>query len=314
MVRAWSGSGSIVSEDGLILTNAHVVLPDKVYGDIDALEVSLTIDDDQPPQPTFLAETVVADPDLDIAVIKIVSTLNGNPVDADILRNLPVVELGDSDRLALGDELFILGYPGIGGENITMTSGRVAGFTNEPGVKGRAYIKTNATIAGGNSGGLAADKDGSLMGIPTQLGYGGDDQYVDCRVLADTNGDGEINSDDGCVPTGGFINALRPINLALPLLQQAQAGIVSLPTREPGRAPIEIPANAGEALFADDFSDEASGWSVGEEDATAIDYRNGQIVIDVHEANFVGWTNPDLSFDDLDIEVDVQRLAGPADN
>ncbi|HKZ84885.1 MAG TPA: protein kinase [Anaerolineae bacterium] len=310
---AWSGSGSIVTPDGLILTNAHVVLPDKVYGTVDGLEIWLTFQEDAAPEPTFLAQTVVADPDLDLAVVKIISDLDGNPVDPDTL-NLPAVELGDSDELSMGAEVFILGYPGIGGENITLTNGRVAGFTNAPGVKGRAFVKTDATIAGGNSGGLAADASGRLIGIPTQLGYGGDDQYVDCRVLADTNGDGAIDERDGCVPTGGFINALRPINMAVPLIRQAQAGIVSLPTVEPEREPIPTPANAGEVLFSDDFSSPDSGWSEDEDEDTAARYEDGHMVIDVFTQNYVGWTNPGQSFDDVDVEVDTQYLGGPLDN
>ena len=311
--RAWSGSGSIVTPDGLILTNAHVVLPDKVYGNVDGLEVWLTFEEDAAPVPTFLAQTVVANPDLDLAVIKIISDLEGKPVDPGAL-NLPAVQLGDSDELSMGAEVFILGYPGIGGENITLTNGRVAGFTNAPGVKGRAFVKTDATIAGGNSGGLAADASGRLIGVPTQLGYGGDDQYVDCRVLADTNGDGVIDDQDGCVPTGGFINALRPINLAVPLIQQAQAGIVSVPTVEPAREPVAAPANAGDVLFTDDFSSPGSGWSEDEDEDTAARYEDGRMVVDVFTQNYVGWTNPGQTFDDVDVEVDTQYLAGPLDN
>jgi hypothetical protein len=49
-------------------------------------------------------------------------------------------------------------------------------------------------------------------------------QTVDCRSLADTDRDGDIDGDDNCVPVGGFINALRPINLALPLIEAAIQG------------------------------------------------------------------------------------------
>jgi S1-C subfamily serine protease len=313
LVRTWSGSGSIITSDGLILTNAHVVLPDKVYGDVDALEVWLTFEQDQPPVPTFRAETVVADADLDIAVIKIVADIDGDPVDP-VTLNLPAVPLGDSDALSLGDQLYILGFPGIGGENITLTNGRVAGFTNEPAVKGRAFIKTDATIAGGNSGGLASDEIGRLVGIPTQLGYGGDDQYVDCRVLADTNGDGVVNAADGCVPTGGFINALRPIKLALPLIQQAKAGIVSVPTLEPVREAIPTPVNAGEVLFTDDFSDESSGWGTSADGNAVQQYQNGRLLIEVIAKDYNGWSTAGLDYDDVDVEVSAQRLGGPLDN
>ena len=62
--------------------------------------------------------------------------------------------LGDSDALHLGDDILILGYPGIGGETITLTRGEVSGFhLCKRGYGNRAFIKTSATIAGGNSGG-----------------------------------------------------------------------------------------------------------------------------------------------------------------
>ena len=65
--------------------------------------------------------------------------------------NLPAIVLGDSEELRLGERISIFGYPGIGGETVTFTSGNVSGFSNEKGVRDkRAWIKTDATIAGGN--------------------------------------------------------------------------------------------------------------------------------------------------------------------
>ena len=225
--RTWSGSGSIISPDGLILTNAHVVLPDEIFP-VDALQVWVTVAADQPPVPSYYAAVLQADRALDLAVIRISSDINYNALNFATL-DLPAVALADSDLLEIGQDLIILGYPGIGGATITLTSGKVAGFTGEPAFGERAFIKTSATIAGGNSGGLAANERGELVGVPTQLGYGGNDQFVDCRVLADTNGDGRVDDRDACVPTGGFINALRPVNLARPMIERARAGQISVP-------------------------------------------------------------------------------------
>lgn len=150
---AWWGSGTIISADGLILTNAHVVLddgPDIVH----ALRVQLTESSDTPPVAMYYADILQADAKLDLAVIKINRDLNGSQVDNATL-NLPAVPLGDSNTLQLGDNLTILGYPGIGGETITLTRGDVSGFTSDPDYGNRAFIKTSATISGGNSGGLA---------------------------------------------------------------------------------------------------------------------------------------------------------------
>lgn len=227
----WSGSGTIVSADGLILTNCHVANPAAMWGsdyDYDVLIVALTTKSDDPPTPTFIAEVAQYDPQLDLAVIRLTGYLDGSKFDATKL-NLPFLEVGDSDELEIGDTVTIFGYPGIGGETITLTSGNVSGFSKESGVSGRAWIKTDATIAGGNSGGTAVNDNGILIGVPTQGGSGGEGDIVDCRQIADTNGDGRIDEKDVCVPMGGFINALRPVNLAMSMIQAASRGIVAPP-------------------------------------------------------------------------------------
>ncbi|MFM8321294.1 MAG: hypothetical protein ACKOC5_10295, partial [Chloroflexota bacterium] len=105
----------------------------------------------------------------------------------------------------------------------------------------RSYIKTSGSISGGTSGGLAMDANGFLLAIPTQLGSGlkNDDALVDCRVIVDTNNDGSVDTRDACIPVGGFINAMRPIHLALPLIEQARALMLAeaLGTREPTETP-----------------------------------------------------------------------------
>ena len=215
----WSGSGSVIGPDGLILTNAHVV--DNRYGEYTDLGIALLRRSDQPPDLAYLAEIVAVDYALDLAVVRIVSDLTGNPVQLE----LPYVALGDSDLVEIGDRLQILGYPGIGGDTITFTEGVVSGFTSERSVAGRAWIKTDATIAGGNSGGLAANAAGELIGIPTRASSGAEQaDIVDCRPVADTNRDGVVDERDTCVPIGGFINGLRPINLARPLIEAALGG------------------------------------------------------------------------------------------
>ncbi len=308
----WSGSGSIISVDGYILTNAHVVLADKYY-DVYGLLVALTGAEDEPPKPTYRAETIIFDEDLDLAIIRVVTDLNGNSLDYATL-NLPAIGLGNSDEVGLGASLRIIGYPGIGGETITLTGGEVAGFTSETGVKGRAYIKTSATIAGGNSGGAGIDDEGRLIGVPTQLGYGGDDEIVDCRVLADTNNDGVIDNHDACIPTGGFINALRPINLAKPLIQRALSGetmaqATPAPT-EVAREPISLPDNAGQVLFEDDFSTDKGVWGV----IDGLSIKDNQFSFRVEQASDYIWSTFGGDYDDLDYQVDTRKLGGPDNN
>lgn len=214
----WTGSGSVISPEGLILTNAHVV--DNRFDEYTDLGVAITGRTDEPPELLYLADIAAVDYGLDLAVIRIATDMEGNSV----MPNLPFVEIGDSDDLGIGAALRIFGYPGIGGDTITFTEGAVSGFTQERGVEGRAWIKTDATIAGGNSGGMAVDPLGHLIGVPTRASAGDENSaIVDCRPVADTNRDGTIDEFDTCVPIGGFINGLRPVNLANPLIEAALA-------------------------------------------------------------------------------------------
>jgi S1-C subfamily serine protease len=231
----WGGSGSIVSKDGLILTNAHLIeQPMNIRADF--YLISITENPAAPPVDMYFAEPLIVDEDLDLAVLRIVTDLKYNPVDPDAL-NLTPVQLGDSSTLELGDPLIILGYPGIGGDTVTLTRGDVGGFTLSRKLTEPAFIKTSATISGGTSGGMAVDEFGRLVAVPTQLGYGqSEGDFVDCRVAADTNGDGKINEKDDCIPVGGFINALRPINLAKPLIERAQ-GLTTLSGGEASPSP-----------------------------------------------------------------------------
>lgn len=299
----WTGSGTVISPDGLILTNAHVVLPDR-YFNVDALAVAFTLQEDQPPEALYYAEVLQADATLDIAVIQITADLDDVAVGPDDL-DLPFVPLGDADSLRLGDAVTILGYPGIGGETITLTRGEVSGFTSEEGRGDRAFIKTSATIAGGNSGGLAADADGYLIGVPTQLGYGGDDQYVDCRVLADTNRDGIVDENDNCIPTGGFINALRPVNLALPLIEAAQEGLVQVVGLDDAPLP---PASgmpeAGEILNIYDFSFYDAYWEL-DSDVGSIQYVGEELHFEMWESSVYVWQFDGYTYEDVIIDVDA---------
>ncbi|MBW6467115.1 MAG: serine protease [Brevefilum sp.] len=279
LVQGWTGSGTVISEDGLILTNAHVVFSDRFF-EVADLVVSITTAQDQPPEPMFFADVVQGDARLDLAVIKVRSDLEGNPANFSALGIEPV-KIGQAESLQLGDPIVILGYPGIGGETITLTRGEVSGFTAEAPYGNRAFIKTSATIAGGNSGGLAATPQGEIIGIPTQVGSGElEGVIVDCRPLADTNRDGVIDERDNCVPTGGFINALRPINLAQPLIEAALAGQVAIIEETDPEEPQEMEPE-GELVLFDDFSDNRNDWFVGDFTEGNVEITDGQLVISV---------------------------------
>ncbi len=224
------GSGTVLTADGLILTNYHVVDVSDLVQEVknqknitileDKMVVLFTRQPDQPPVAMFIADVVDTLPDLDLALVRISSDLSGEPVDPDSL-NLPFIELGDSDTVEIEDVLRIYGYPTIGGNTITFTRGNVSGFDSEEGIEGRAWIKTDATISGGNSGGTALNDAGQLVGVPTQAAVTSAPNVADCRRIQDTNGDGRIDDTDTCIPIGGFINALRPVNLAREMIAEA---------------------------------------------------------------------------------------------
>ncbi len=222
LVPVWGGSGTVISEDGLVLTNAHVVTDmfDEVGLDgapMDALVIAVTTREDRPPTPKYFAEVVAYDRQLDLALLQITADLNGRRVDAKDL-NLSPVKLGDSDELHLGDDLYVFGYPTIGKGYITFTSGRVSGFESTELPNGdlvRTWIRTDTTIAGGNSGGTGVNARGELIGVPTQLGE------AEARRIIDTNNDGVIDENDTPVSVGQ-LNELRPINLVAYLTDEQE--------------------------------------------------------------------------------------------
>jgi len=247
-----TGSGTIISADGLILTNCHVANP-ALIGDSkdqpDALGVELVDSEDEPPVPTYFASVVDADPTLDLAVIKIDRDLDGNAVKSSSL-DLPFANIGDSDLVKFGDPIYIFGFPGIGGDTITYTSGSVSGFDRMDPIGNRAWIKTDATIAGGNSGGLASNTNGEIIGVPTRIGTTSGMEVTDCRVIADTNGDGVIDDKDTCVPTGGFINAIRPINWGKGLIKAAKnQEAYTSPYEVAKTQPTKTVSSAADAVF-----------------------------------------------------------------
>ncbi|OUM03120.1 S1C family serine protease [Variovorax sp. JS1663] len=139
------GSGVIVSADGYILTNNHVVEG--------ADEIDVTLNDSRHAR----GKVIGTDPDTDLAVLKIE------------LDKLPVVVLGNSDNLQVGDQVLAIGNPfGVGQ---TVTSGIVSALgRNQLGINTfENFIQTDAAINPGNSGGALVDVNGNLEGINTAI-------------------------------------------------------------------------------------------------------------------------------------------------
>ncbi len=158
----WSGSGTIISPTGEILTNCHVACGAPV------LVISMTESADQPPEDRYIGEVTHYEELLDLAIIQITKDIDGNPVSP---TNLPYLDMGNSNDLMLGEDIYIFGYPGVGGSTITFTTGAVSGFESAEveGGSQRVIVKTDAEIASGNSGGTAVDLWGNLVAVPTSV-------------------------------------------------------------------------------------------------------------------------------------------------
>src|SRR5450432_1675213 len=216
------GSGSLVSADGLILTNAHNALPGDTCKS-DRLVIGLSVRLGEAPVATYNAQEVETNVGWDLAVLRITSTLDGRPVDRTTL-SLPFVEIGDSDSTNLDQTINVVGFVASQDKASTISQiarGIISGYTAESRIGDRAWIKTNAAIPGGMSGGGAYDTDGKLIGIPTiePLRNGG--SALDCRRVQDSNGDGRVDENDTCIPVSGFIDSLRPARLARGLVLAA---------------------------------------------------------------------------------------------
>ena len=140
---AGAGSGVIISPDGHIITNNHVIEG--------AAEISVTLNDNK----TYMAELVGTDPKNDIALLKIESD-----------ETLPVVPFGDSDSTQIGEWVLAVGNP------FNLTSTVTAGIISAKSRDlsgGQSFIQTDAAVNPGNSGGALVNVNGELVGINTAI-------------------------------------------------------------------------------------------------------------------------------------------------
>lgn len=146
------GSGVIVSKDGYILTNNHVI------EGADEILIDFADKDDK----EYPATIVGTDPRTDLAVLKL-----------DMDEDLPAATLGNSDQIEVGDIVLAIGNPFGLGQTVTMgiisATGRKAVIPQRSGVLYQDFIQTDASINPGNSGGALVDAEGRLIGINTAI-------------------------------------------------------------------------------------------------------------------------------------------------
>jgi serine protease Do len=155
--KVGGGSGFIVSPDGYILTSQHVVAD---------TEADYTVISD--PQKKYPAKVISRDPISDIAILKI------------NVKNIPYVELGDSDKIELGEEVVAVGNA-LGEFHDTVSAGIISGMSraitafsgfDSQTAQLRGLIQTDAAINPGNSGGPLVNMDGQAIGINTAMVMG----------------------------------------------------------------------------------------------------------------------------------------------
>lgn len=152
------GTGFIISEDGMVLTNKHVVL------DEEADYTILTSEGEK-----FSAKILAKDPLQDIAILKI------NPEDNGSLKIFPKVKLGDSDKIQIGQTAIVIGYV-LGRYQNTVSVGIISGLGRTITASGGGFyetlediIQTDAAINKGNSGGTLLNLRGEVIGINTAI-------------------------------------------------------------------------------------------------------------------------------------------------
>ncbi len=253
-----TGSGSVISEDGLIITNAHVARPNapgagaSEFPDPDYLLVALTQEaDDKPAEPTYRAVPIVSDGYLDLSVLQIVADADGNEVAKDELDLPEPMPIGSSADMRTGDEITALGYPGIGNPRagaqrpLTVTRGVVSTFQRDEVVETeRGYIDSDVRLGSGNSGGASINEDGELVAINTAV------------ITA-------VSEAAGAITQGSAL--LRPIDLAEEVLRIAREGgdpDYVTPYAEDAPDPVDPPS---------DVSAKGAGWTYDGEGGCAGD-------------------------------------------
>ena len=162
------GSGTCVTPNGRILTCRHVLEIEGQKGRIQREDVLVAFPArlDEPPVQSFLARVTAEDRKKDLALLEITSDVFGRALPKDLA--LPWVPLGDSATLELGDPVVVFGYPSEGSERsrtpVILTRGSIAGLEAVGGAP--RWIKTDAWIGLGHSGGAMVDAAMRLVGIP----------------------------------------------------------------------------------------------------------------------------------------------------
>jgi serine protease Do len=231
------GTGSIIREDGLVITNAHLftredsprlvsdiwvfLKPEKVTGNPKADLVR-----------RYKGEIVAYDLDLDLALVKILK------LDAPLTQ----VRFGDSDKIGVGDQAYAIGHPEQGGL-WSLTTGVISAHrSNYGGVSGKDLFQTEASINRGNSGGPLLDVQGVMIGVNSMIARKAEDGLA----ITDVNFSIKSNVALNWLNRGGYrfaaLEAIPPEAGERPVREEAQG------RQEPPRLVKELQKPGPESL------------------------------------------------------------------
>jgi S1-C subfamily serine protease len=180
----YSGSGTIIDNEGHVLTNEHVIDP-LLQNPENYTTLCLTDDPKEPPSCSVLYDLVSSSKEMDLALLKISKVLDKDHVLMSFedfkkkyhvsFSYVPIDRAAADEIVGIGDEIQILGYPSAGGSSITATQGTVSGFQRSHAANGSFepwLVKTDARLNPGNSGGAAFDATGRFVGVPMAISSG----------------------------------------------------------------------------------------------------------------------------------------------
>jgi len=204
-----SGSGTIVAADGSVLTNLHVIHDGRadrlhdlfVIGRFRAAET----------EPEYVCggrpNRAKIDADLDLALIKCDMDMDGQPWSP---HEWPAAQIDVHETVVLGERIWVIGYPEVGGGAPSASTGEVTGTERDARDGEAAVIRTTAAISPGSSGGAAVDEDGVLIGVPTAFAP-------------------RVKIEGSAVSRLSDVGLIRPIQRASRLLAIARAGWTPTP-------------------------------------------------------------------------------------
>jgi len=194
-----SGSGVIINSSGIVLTNQHVAILEDDFNNTNresSYIVCLTEEINKEPECKYTGKLIASDKDLDVALLKI-----ENIAGYSNKNTFSFLNLNTSDSTAVNNEVTALGYPSIGGDTITITKGVISGKENK---HNKNWLKTDAIISYGSSGGAAIDSNAGVIGITSgahsdtlgSLGY----------IINVTSLNSWVNSNIGKTPQSNSLN------------------------------------------------------------------------------------------------------------